>query len=103
MHLFFSSINRRWKYLHPDEVHVLQARRKMQKAALMSNFVDRERERPALGPNDFMPLALTNPASEHGDVIASQKHERKSRYKFQNFICSIVVLHALYFIGFHLP
>ncbi|XP_044465592.1 uncharacterized protein LOC123195812 isoform X3 [Mangifera indica] len=75
---------RRWKYLHPDEVHVLQARRKMQKAALMSNFVDRERERPALGPNDFMPLALTNPASEHGDVIASQKHERKSRRKAES-------------------
>ncbi|KAJ0106596.1 hypothetical protein Patl1_19692 [Pistacia atlantica] len=77
---------RRWKYLHPDEVPVLQARRKMQKAALISNFVDRERERPALGPNDFVPLALTNSASELGDVNTSQKCERKSRYKFQTFI-----------------
>ncbi|KAJ0105302.1 hypothetical protein Patl1_19704 [Pistacia atlantica] len=58
---------RRWKYLHPDEVPVLQARRKMQKAAPISSFVDRERERPALGLNDFVPLALTNSASKLGD------------------------------------
>ncbi|XP_024022157.1 uncharacterized protein LOC21400403 isoform X2 [Morus notabilis] len=51
---------RRWKRLHPDEVHLLQAARKMQKAALICNFVDRESERPALGLNDFCPLMITS-------------------------------------------
>ncbi|KAJ0106600.1 hypothetical protein Patl1_19696 [Pistacia atlantica] len=39
---------KRWKCLHPDEVPVPQARREMQKAARIRNFVDQEQERPAL-------------------------------------------------------
>ncbi|GMQ11457.1 hypothetical protein CsSME_00054095 [Camellia sinensis var. sinensis] len=70
---------RRWKVLLPHEVPLLQAARKIQKAALISNFVDRESERPALGPNDFIPLALTNTVSESENVNLAGKQKRKSR------------------------
>lgn len=67
LHLF----NRRWKTLHPEEVPLLQEARKIRKAALISNFVDRESERPALGPNDFniqlqMITATSEPSKEKG-------------------------------------
>ncbi|XP_051119227.1 uncharacterized protein LOC127243311 isoform X2 [Andrographis paniculata] len=45
---------RRWKVLFPNEVPRLQEDRKIQRAALISNFVDRESEKPSLGPNDFV-------------------------------------------------
>ncbi|KAJ6677063.1 SNRNA-ACTIVATING PROTEIN COMPLEX SUBUNIT 4 [Salix viminalis] len=70
---------RRWKALAPHEVPLLQAARRMQKAALISNFVDRESERPALGPNDFVPLAITGPVSEPEKMDQSRKRKRKSR------------------------
>ncbi|TYH98359.1 hypothetical protein ES332_A12G304700v1 [Gossypium tomentosum] len=62
---------RRWKTLHPEEVPLLQEARKIRKAALISNFVDRESERPALGPNDFniqlpMITATSEPSKEKG-------------------------------------
>ncbi|KAJ4832335.1 hypothetical protein Tsubulata_027818 [Turnera subulata] len=68
---------RRWKVLAPDEVPLLQAARRMQKVALISNFVDRESERPALGPHDFLPSPMMiEPASEENQ---SRKHKRRSR------------------------
>ncbi|KAJ4713492.1 Myb-like protein [Melia azedarach] len=70
---------RRWKALHPHEVPLLQAARKMQKAALICNFVDREQERPALGPSDFIPLVMINSAPQLENVNSSKKCKRKSR------------------------
>ncbi|KAG5229816.1 transcription factor [Salix suchowensis] len=70
---------RRWKALAPHEVPLLQAARRMQKAALISNFVDRESERPALGPKDFIPLAITGPVSEPEKMDQSRKRKRKLR------------------------
>lgn len=78
--------------LAPDEVPLLQAARRIHKAALISNFVDRESERPALGPNDFVPLPLLGPASEPQNVNQSRKLGRKSRYSVQIFLCFVVVL-----------
>ncbi|PON35931.1 Octamer-binding transcription factor [Trema orientale] len=49
---------RRWKRLLPDEVPLLQAAKRIQKAAFIANFVDRESERPALCPSDFGPLPM---------------------------------------------
>ncbi|KAL6963123.1 hypothetical protein U1Q18_038091 [Sarracenia purpurea var. burkii] len=72
---------RRWKDLCPHEVPLLQAARQIQKAALISNFVDRESERPALGPNDFVSLALTNAISESENLNPPGKQKRKSRSK----------------------
>ncbi|KAH7854444.1 hypothetical protein Vadar_013882 [Vaccinium darrowii] len=72
---------RRWKKMHPVEWSRLQAARKKQNTALISNFVDRESFRPALGPNDFIPLAITNAIEESEDVNPSGKQKRKSRSK----------------------
>ncbi|WOL15332.1 snRNA-activating protein complex subunit 4-like isoform X1 [Canna indica] len=49
---------RRWKILFPGEVKRLQAAARIKKTALISNFVDRESERPAIGPDDFTQLAM---------------------------------------------
>lgn len=70
---------RRWKVLFPNEVPLLQAARKIQKAALISNFVDRESERPALGPKDFR-LAETYGITESEDPDHSGRKKRRSRY-----------------------
>lgn len=76
----FYYITRRWKVLCPQEVRLLQEARKTRKAALISNFVDRESERPALGVNDFIPLPITGPVSDPEKMDQSRKHKRKSRY-----------------------
>ena len=79
--------------LFPHEVPLLQAARKIQKVALISNFVDRESERPALGPNDFLPLPEVVPISESQKV--SQKRKRKSMYvkKKNSSLSYIALLH----------
>ncbi|KAI5062505.1 hypothetical protein GOP47_0023044 [Adiantum capillus-veneris] len=48
---------RRWKHLHPELLSVFQKDNKIQKAALISNFVGRKRERSKLRPSDFVPEA----------------------------------------------
>ncbi|XP_017973755.1 PREDICTED: myb-like protein L [Theobroma cacao] len=71
---------RRWKTLHPKAVPLLQEARRIRKATLVSNFVDRESERPALGPNDFyIPLQLTNSTSEPENTNLPSKGKRKER------------------------
>ncbi|KAM5570451.1 myb-like protein L [Rosa sericea] len=51
---------RRWKVLFPDEVPLLREEKRIRKTALIRNFVDREKERPALGPNDFLLQDVTS-------------------------------------------
>lgn len=68
---------RRWKFLFPDEVPKLQAARRLQKLALISNFVDREVERPALGPSDFLPLPTNAPIEADGHNMTSEKRKRR--------------------------
>ncbi|KAH7365264.1 hypothetical protein KP509_18G017800 [Ceratopteris richardii] len=46
---------RRWKFLHPELLSDFQKDNKIQRAALISNFVGRKRERSKLGPSDFVP------------------------------------------------
>lgn len=72
---------RRWKALHPEAVPLFLEAKKIQKAALVSNFVDRERERPALGPNDFIPIPMLESASQPEEPNASKKRKRKSSGK----------------------
>ncbi|KAL3529204.1 hypothetical protein ACH5RR_008526 [Cinchona calisaya] len=71
-----SQCRRRWKVLLPHEVPLLQAARKMQRTALISNFVDRESERPALRPSDFVPLQEITSISEHENVNLSEQQHR---------------------------
>ncbi|XP_048329657.2 uncharacterized protein LOC107418690 isoform X2 [Ziziphus jujuba] len=67
---------RRWKVLLPQEVPLLQEARRIQKAALIRNFVDREDERPALGPKDFLPLPMI---TSEKDVNHTSKQTGKLR------------------------
>ncbi|KAI3443304.1 uncharacterized protein J3R85_000235 [Psidium guajava] len=69
---------RRWKVLFPHEVPLLRDARKVQKAALVRNFVDRESERPALGPGDFLPLSMTNCVSVPDSLNPSMKQKTGS-------------------------
>ncbi|KAG6411125.1 hypothetical protein SASPL_129199 [Salvia splendens] len=76
---------RRWKVLCPAEVPLLQTARKIQKVALISNFVDRESERPALGPKDFLlpePLRITgneniDPSTQKKKISRRRRGARK--------------------------
>ncbi|GMJ06617.1 hypothetical protein HRI_004330900 [Hibiscus trionum] len=71
---------RRWKTLHPEEVPLLREARKVRKTALISNFVDRESERPALGPNDFnVQLPMITATSEPENTNLPSKGKRKRR------------------------
>ncbi|XP_057952599.1 uncharacterized protein LOC131146820 [Malania oleifera] len=69
---------RRWKKLFPHEVTSLQQARKIRKAALISNFVDRESERPALGPNDFLPLPALDSISPPENTNPCARRKKKS-------------------------
>lgn len=46
--------------LFPHEVLLLREEKRIRKTALIRNFVDREKERPALGPNDFLLRDVTS-------------------------------------------
>ena len=50
----------------------------MKKTVLVSNFVDRESERPLIGPSDFSSL-VNLPISEYGN---SRSGKKRSRYIF---------------------
>ncbi|XP_076887053.1 uncharacterized protein LOC143537090 [Bidens hawaiensis] len=69
---------RRWMVLFPEEVRMLKVARTMKKAALISNFVDREGERPDLTVKDFVPLLQIE--SDHKDnedqTISNKKKQR---------------------------
>lgn len=73
-------VNRRWKTLFPHEVPRFQAASRIKKVALISNFVDREARRPALGPSDFVQLQLLDSVTETGKTDSCRKGEKKSRY-----------------------
>ena len=62
--------------MFPDEVPLLKAAKHIKEVALISNFVDRESERPALGMNDFVPLPITNSANEMKKEKKSQTRKR---------------------------
>ncbi|XVF50512.1 hypothetical protein PTKIN_Ptkin04bG0107100 [Pterospermum kingtungense] len=71
---------RRWKMLHPEEVPLLQEARIIRKATRICNFVDRESERPALGPNDFnIPIQMMTPTSVPENTNLPSKEKRKER------------------------
>ncbi|CAI0380735.1 unnamed protein product [Linum tenue] len=71
---------RRWKVLFPEAVPLLEEARKLRKAALITNFVDREEERPALGPEDFAATSI-GLLPQAKNVDESAKSKRKPRRK----------------------
>ncbi|KAH9615054.1 hypothetical protein KSS87_016085, partial [Heliosperma pusillum] len=78
---------RRWKSLYPHEFPLIQAARSMQKVALISNFVDREEERPTLGPKDFVSLPIEDSTDKNGNGkqnpkrCSSNKKNAKRKHK----------------------
>ncbi|BFG33153.1 hypothetical protein CerSpe_194270 [Prunus speciosa] len=87
---------RRWKVLFPDQVSLLKEEKRIRKAALMCNFVDRETERPALGPNDFRPpivtstKTLTYSRKQKGKLSKVSKKIRSRRQRNNSQSCSKV-------------
>ncbi|URE31769.1 hypothetical protein MUK42_06555 [Musa troglodytarum] len=82
---------RRWKILLPEEVKLLQAAAQIKKTALISNFVDRESERPAIGPNDFTSIVNSTISEKTDDVEArknklSDNQPKKSKAKSRRVI-----------------
>ncbi|PIA63627.1 hypothetical protein AQUCO_00201161v1 [Aquilegia coerulea] len=77
---------RRWKILLPHEVPLLQAARRIEKSSLISNFVDREEERPGLSSSDFLPLpGIDAPEAENG--TSSKEKNTKSSTTTYKAIC----------------
>lgn len=72
---------RRWKKILPDEVPMLREARRIQNKALIANFVDRELERPALGPRDFLPLPMIGSTSEPENENPCSKPKGRLRGK----------------------
>lgn len=68
--------------LCPDDVPKLQAVKKIQQVALISNFVDRETERPDLVPEDFVPPLMLCAASEPNCEEPTRKRKRNQRYVY---------------------
>lgn len=76
--------------MRPHEVHLAQEARKIQKAALLNNFADREAERPALGPDDFLIAAGNHILAEtayEGRVEQPKKKQRSVIRLFGKYMC----------------
>ena len=58
----------------PQELELRQAARRVQKAALVCNFVDRETERTALSPSDFFqaPMISSAESIDHSEKKAGK-------------------------------
>ncbi|CAA6661262.1 unnamed protein product [Spirodela intermedia] len=78
-----SQCRRRWKVLFPDEVPLRKAAWKVQKAVLVSNFVDRESERPLISPSDF---CIASSADVNLNSDGTRRRRRRS--KTENLIGS---------------
>ncbi|KAI3802289.1 hypothetical protein L1987_30419 [Smallanthus sonchifolius] len=75
-----SQCRRRWAVLLPHEVHMLQVARKLKRTAFISNFVDRESERPNLTVKDFItPLRLESDPKANEDHKTSKMKKHRSR------------------------
>jgi hypothetical protein len=85
--------------LLPHEVPLLQEARRIQKAALISNFVDRESERPSLCQSDFLPLPLISSVSETENVNPCSKRKGGLRYIVQTLLL-FFLFSFLYFFSF---
>ncbi|KAJ6795083.1 myb-like protein L [Iris pallida] len=69
---------RRWKILRPYEVPLHRQARQLEKSVLISNFVDREIERPSIGPSDFLALPCP-PDPQCESATLSKKRKKNTR------------------------
>ncbi|XP_052163796.1 uncharacterized protein LOC127780863 isoform X1 [Oryza glaberrima] len=69
---------RRWRKLCQDKLPSVKAAQQIKKSILQCNFVDRETERPAIGPSDLMPLVRSKvDGSDENTVSAKVRKPRK--------------------------
>ncbi|XP_014752712.1 uncharacterized protein LOC100828457 isoform X3 [Brachypodium distachyon] len=67
---------RRWKRLCQDEVPRVIATNQVKKSIFQTNFVDRETERPAIGPSDFPLLVYSKVDRGDGNTVSDQVKKR---------------------------
>ncbi|TMW99976.1 hypothetical protein EJD97_001594 [Solanum chilense] len=70
---------RRWIVLFPDEVYMLKEAKKIRREAFISNFVDREDERPALRPNDIVPTQKLSSGAGRETTSVNKKRKLRPR------------------------
>ncbi|KAG9131237.1 hypothetical protein Leryth_006097 [Lithospermum erythrorhizon] len=70
---------RRWTSLFPEQVPMLQAAHKTKRTAMISNFVERVSERPAIGPNDFLQVPVDGDDLKLTRDSAGRNTKRKSK------------------------
>ncbi|KAL6647082.1 hypothetical protein ACP70R_014519 [Stipagrostis hirtigluma subsp. patula] len=70
---------RRWKQICQDKLPTVKAANQIKKAILQSNFVDREKERPAIGPGDLMSLVHYN-----GDECGENRVRGRSKKRTED-------------------
>ncbi|MCO5580292.1 hypothetical protein L7F22_034158 [Adiantum nelumboides] len=71
---------RRWKHLHPELLSAFQKDNKIQRAALVSNFVGRKSERSQLSPSDFVPEPGAFDATEENRQQADSSVMEQGRF-----------------------
>ncbi|KAG9449394.1 hypothetical protein H6P81_009359 [Aristolochia fimbriata] len=72
---------RRWKVLFRHEVPLVQAAWKIRRGALLTNFVDRKVEKPALSSNDF---CLASDISSHLEEATVENGKSKRKRSIKN-------------------
>ena len=76
--------------LFPDEVPLRREEKRIRKTALIRNFVDREKDRPALGPNDFLLQDVTSRKS-----LTYPRKTRGLRYHVLTLMLVLLFLEVL--------
>lgn len=77
--------------LFPQQVLFLKQEKRIRNSALIRNFVDREEERPSLGPNDFL---LPDDTSTHPGKTGRGSQYGKKKNVFSN--CQVPKRHKNY-------
>ncbi|OAY71802.1 Myb-like protein L [Ananas comosus] len=66
-----------------EHVPLLQAARQMKRTVLISNFVDRESERPTIGPNDFTTVI----SSKSGETVEKTSSDQTKKMRTKSKRC----------------
>ncbi|KAF0905587.1 hypothetical protein E2562_007380 [Oryza meyeriana var. granulata] len=70
---------RRWRKLCQDKLPSVKAAQQIKKAIFQSNFVDRETERPAIGPSDLMSLVHSKVDGSDENTASAQVRKPRKR------------------------
>ncbi|WVZ61838.1 hypothetical protein U9M48_011650 [Paspalum notatum var. saurae] len=83
---------RRWKQLCGNEIPKIKEARRMKKAIFQTNFVDREKERPAIAPSDLMSLVQSKGDGCDRSIVRGRSKKRdEENQALSNIVNSSVV------------